>query len=64
MKRSIRSDNIYYINIEKNLKNIKPLPLSILGYNIEYILPETNNNSLLSRISNVFVTDSCATFFL
>ncbi|HQG55872.1 MAG TPA: 6-bladed beta-propeller [Bacteroidales bacterium] len=58
MKRSIRSDNIYYINIEKNLKNIKPLPLSILGYNIEYILPETNNNSLLSRISNVFVTDS------
>jgi hypothetical protein len=59
--RSKRSDSAalpFSIDIEKNISNIKSIPLSSIGSKLEYIALETKPKSLLSRALNIEMTDS------
>lgn len=54
----------YNIELEKNLNNLKSVPLSFIGKRLEYIPLETTNSSLLKRIHKfelgadfIFVSD-------
>jgi hypothetical protein len=48
----------YNIDLEKDIGNIKSIPLSTIGSKLEYIPLETDSECLIERVSNVFVTDS------
>jgi len=48
----------YYIEVEKNLRKVKAIPLSALGSRLEYVPLETSPISIISSIDNVFITDS------
>ena len=48
----------YQIDIEKGIKNVRSVPLSTLGSQLEYIPLETDPACLLKSISNAFVSDS------
>jgi len=48
----------YNIDLEKDIGNIKSIPLSTIGSKLEYIPLETDPDCLIETISNVFVTDS------
>ena len=43
----------YRINIEKNIKNVKSIPLSFIGKKIEYVALETTPRSLLKSIMGI-----------
>lgn len=43
----------YYIDLAKNIKNIKPIPISHIGKKLEYIPLETTPKSLLKKIKKV-----------
>lgn len=43
----------YRIDIDNNIDNIKPVPLSIIGSGLEYIPLETSQNCLLKRITQI-----------
>jgi len=43
----------YNVDIEKNIKNIKSIPLSELGEKVEYLPLETTPNSLIRRIIGI-----------
>lgn len=47
----------YIIDLEKNLNNIKPIPLSNIGQELEYIPLETGLKSLLGRIRRIEFSD-------
>jgi hypothetical protein len=47
----------YSIDLEKNLNNIKPIPLSDIGKELEYIPLETGSKSLLGRIRRIEFSD-------
>lgn len=48
----------YQINIEKGINNVRPVPLSTLGSQLEYIPLETDPACLIKSVSNSFVSDS------
>lgn len=48
----------YFIDLEKNLNKIKPITLSSIGKELEYIPLETNANSLLRNIYQIVFSDS------
>jgi len=48
----------YNIDLEKDIGNIKSIPLSTIGSKLEYIPLETDPDCLIETISNVSVTDS------
>lgn len=48
----------YYIDIEKSISNIKSIPLSLVGQEIEFIPLETNPNCLLKNIRQIALSDS------
>lgn len=57
-KNSNNSDSIFRIDIEKNITNIKSIPLSTLGSNLRYVPLETDTACLVESITNAFLTDS------
>ncbi len=48
----------YIIDIEKNIDNVKELPVSLIAKNLEYIPLETKKNCLLRKVSKLVFTDS------
>ena len=48
----------YHIDIDKGIKNVRSVPLSTLGSQLEYIPLETDPACLLKSVSNAFVSDS------
>ena len=48
----------YHIDLEKNLKNTRSVPLSSIGKKLEYIPLETNPTSLIGRIDGLGFTTS------
>ena len=48
----------YNVNLERDINNIKAIPLSSLGSGLEYIPLETDTACLIETISNVSVSDS------
>jgi hypothetical protein len=48
----------YHLEIEKNIGNVKSLPLSSIGKKLEYIPLETNPESLLARATKIAFTSS------
>ena len=48
----------YIIDIEKDINNVRSVPLSTLGSQLEYILLETDSVCLIKSVSNAFVSDS------
>lgn len=54
LKNETASVNLpYNVDIEKNVKNIKSVSLSVIGKEIEYIPLETNEKSLIRRIVEI-----------
>jgi hypothetical protein len=51
-------DSTYRIDLEKNITNIKSIPLSTLGSNLKYVPLETDTACLVQSITNAFLTDS------
>jgi hypothetical protein len=54
----------YIVDLEKNLNNVKSIPISSIGKEVEYIPLETRPNSMLSKIvkigfcnSYIFISD-------
>ncbi len=52
------SDLPYQIDLEKNITNIKSIPLSTLGTKLEYVPLDSDTTCLVQSISNAFLTDS------
>jgi hypothetical protein len=48
----------FYIDLEKNLNNIKSIFISNVGKNLEYIFLETNQSSLIGEIDQITLSDS------
>ncbi len=48
----------YYIDLEQGISNVKSIPLSYLGNQLEYIPLETDTACLIRGVSGVFVSDS------
>jgi hypothetical protein len=57
-KRLGSSDLPYRIDVEKNISNLKSVPLSSIGTKLEYISLETKPESLLARALKIEMTDS------
>lgn len=57
-KNSNNSDLTYRIDLERNITNIKSIPLSTLGSSLEYVPLETDTACLVQSITNAFLTDS------
>lgn len=57
-KNSFTATLPYHIDIEKGIKNVRSVPLSTLGSQLEYIPLETDPACLLKSITNAFVSDS------
>jgi hypothetical protein len=43
----------YHVDLEKNLNNIRQIPLSIIGKDLKYIPLETKPNCLLQKINKI-----------
>ncbi len=52
------ADLPYTIDLERNIVNVRSVPLSTLGKEVEYIPLETGEGSMLRRIASVIVCDS------
>lgn len=52
------SKPLYRIDLEQSITNVKAVPLTNIGKELEYIPLETNPACMISRISNVALTDS------
>jgi hypothetical protein len=52
------SDNFFEIKYEDLLKNKKPIGLSQISTNVEYIKLETNKDCLLGQMANFYFSDS------
>jgi hypothetical protein len=52
------SDNYFEIKYEDLLKNKKPIGLSQIATNVEYIQLETNKECLLGQMTNFYFSDS------
>lgn len=48
----------YRIDVEKNISNLKAVPLSSIGNRLEYIALETSTESMLARALKIEMTDS------
>lgn len=48
----------YRIDVEKNISNLKAVPLSSIGNRLEYIALETTTESMLARALKIEITDS------
>ncbi|MBW6480878.1 MAG: 6-bladed beta-propeller [Bacteroidales bacterium] len=52
------ADLPYAIDLERDIGNVRSVPLSTLGKEVEYIPLETGEGSMLRRVANVIVCDS------
>lgn len=48
----------YHIDLEKNLNNVRSVPISQIGEKLEYILLETSPKSLIKRIVQIAFSES------
>jgi len=57
-RSTITADLPYQVDLEQNMGNVKPVPLSTVGKELEYIPLETHPDCMIMRIAGVALSDS------